>query len=215
MGSLDPLNDYIQAALGHFAQVDAAREQAIRLSRELIRTCASAIQRVHRGDLEASRKGLDEARAISKELVEVTSPYTELSDSGLVTDALKEYAEGETFLACVTGLELPSPEELGVAYATYLNGLAEAIGELRRHVLELLRASDVEGASEALAAMETIYSSLMNVHYPDAILQGLRHRADAARGMLERTRGEVTSAVQQARLEAELRKARELLEGGA
>ncbi len=213
MKVLEPLEGYVQQALEHFEEVDGAREEVLKLSREVIRKCARSIQSVHRGEIEEARAGLTEARRLAGRLESLASSYRELTNAGFVIDALKELAEGATFFAVVQGEPLPGPGELQVGFAAWLNGLAECVGELRRYALDSLREGQLERAVLALEAMEELYSQLMEVHYPDALLHGLRHRTDAARGMIERTRGEVSNAVQQARLEEQLKRTREQITG--
>jgi translin len=128
-----------------------------------------------------------------------------------VTDALKEYAEAHQTLALVQGRPLPAPDEIGVSPATYLNGLAEAIGEMRRRVLDLIRMDRPAEAEAMLDEMDELYALLMTYDYPEAVTLGLRRRTDAARGLVERTRGDVTNALQQARLEQRMAEFRERL----
>jgi translin len=124
--------------------------------------------------------------------------------AGFVTDALKEFAEAHLTLRVLKGEPLPAPEEIGVSPPTYLNGLAETIGEMRRHVLDLIRTGRPEDAEAVLDEMDEFYALLMTFDYPEAVSLGLRRRTDAARGFVERTRGDVTNALQQARLEAKM-----------
>jgi translin len=183
---------------------DGRREEALEFSRQVIRTAATIIKHAHRGEY-------DEAHALLVEAGEAVSRVNErLQDSpslwfaGFVTDALKEFAEAHLTLRVLKGEPLPAPEEIGVSPPTYLNGLAETIGEMRRHVLDLIRTGRPEDAEAVLDEMDEFYALLMTFDYPEAVSLGLRRRTDAARGFVERTRGDVTNALQQARLEAKM-----------
>ena len=92
------------------------------------------------------------------------------------------------------------PETLGIEYATYLNGLAEVTGELRRKTLDMLRQGYSPEAERLLACMDEIYALLITVDYPDAITNGLRRQTDLVRGIVERTRGDMTISLREQRL---------------
>ena len=179
-----------------------ARDEALVLSRECIRNCANSIRAAHRGELERAGLLLDDAKRGAARLAEALGEHPELYYSGYVHDCQKEVAEASAFLAVIAGEPLPEPEELGVEYAAYLNGLGETVGEMRRHTLDQMRQGRLERACELLAAMDEIYHSLVTVDYPDALTGGLRRTTDGVRGIIEKTRGELTTAL----LAAELRR---------
>ena len=125
--------------------------------------------------------------------------------SGYVQDAQKEYAEARLVYAIIAGERLPGPEALGVEDAAYLNGMGETVGELRRHVLDIIRGGNLERGEHMLAVMDDIYSVLISIDYPDAITGSLRRTTNSVRGILERTRGDLTITLRQAALEQALR----------
>jgi translin len=127
--------------------------------------------------------------------------------AGYVQDAQKEYAEANITYAVIFGDEIPAANELNVEPAAYLNGLGEAAGEMRRYILDIIRHGQIEKCERVLGIMEDIYSLLVTVDYPDAITDGLRRTTDMVRGVLERTRGDVTFALQQRQLTSALSKA--------
>src|SRR5688572_2683071 len=173
---------------------NAAREQALSQSRELTRTCANTIRAVHRRDYEQAQKLLATAKALSEGLAQNLAPYPDLFYTGYVQDAQKEYVEATATLSLIGGTPMPSPQEIGVAVAPFLNGLAEAAGELRRFVLDKLRRGELDGSEVLLQLMDEIYGLLVTIDYPDALTGGLRRTTDLARGILERTRGDLTFA---------------------
>ena len=183
---------------------NAARERALARSRELVRTCANSIRAVHRGELERANELLAAARRLSNGLAEDLGPHADLFFQGYVQDAQKEFVEATAVHSLVSGAPMPAPTELGVAAAPFLNGLAEAVGELRRYVLDQLRQGRVERCEDILRTMDDIYSLLVTIDYPDALTGGLRRTTDVTRGILERTRGDLTFALRQRDLEESL-----------
>ena len=178
-----------------------AREITLAASRPAIRSCALAIRAVHRGDFDDARQHIAEAQARLDEAAAATAGHPDVRTAGPLADAQKEFAEANLTLAFVAGGPLPTADELGVPVASYLNGMAEAASELRRQVLDLLRAGNSAPAEELFETMDDVYAVLVTVDYPDAVTGGLRRTTDALRAVLERTRGDVTNAVIAARLQ--------------
>lgn len=199
------LSRHVEAIIGRFDEMSAVRDAAISRGRQLIRLSANAIRALHRG--EDASPLLDEARALMRDLANDTRPYPNVYWAGYVQDAMKEYAEAEIAAALIRHEEIRSPEALQVEDAAWLNGLAEAASELRRDVLDALRHDDLARAERLLDAMDSVYGVLVTVDFPDAVTGGLRRTTDQFRGVLERTRGDLTLSLRQSRLEHALRKA--------
>jgi translin len=189
-----------------------ARDQALSQARTLTRHCAHAIRAVHRDDYELARENLSKARRIADSLYNDLSNYPDLYFAGYTQSALKEFAEASIVYALVRGENLPTPEELGLENNTYLNGLAETAGELRRRCLDILRHGYSEEAECLLGHMDDIYAVLITMDYPDAITGGLRRQTDIVRGVTERTRGDLTLSQRQEHLEKSLRQFKVRLE---
>ncbi|HEY7755018.1 MAG TPA: haloacid dehalogenase [Actinomycetota bacterium] len=172
-----------------------ARERALPASRAAIRSCANAIRAIHRGDLDLAHRLMDEARASIDAGLEAVADQPEIRFAGYLQDAQKEYAEARITEAVVTGAgHVPTPEELDIEDAPYLNGVAEAIGEARRHALDLLRHRRVAEAESMLTTMDDLYTMLVTMDYPDAITANLRRSTDVARSLIEKTRGDLSVA---------------------
>ena len=192
---------------------NAAREQALAHSRELVRTCANSIRAVHRDELDRATELLDAARLLSERLASDLQVHPDLFYTGYVQDAQKEFVEATAVYSLVSGAAMPAPGELRVAAAPFLNGLAEAVGELRRYVLDQLRRGQTERCESVLQTMDDIYSLLVTIDYPDALTGGLRRTTDVTRGILERTRGDLTFALRQRELETKLSAVSDQLSG--
>ena len=201
--NLESIADQIRQT---FSAKDAAREKALPLCREVIRHCSQAIHATHRQQFDQAEEQLQSARNLLNEAKQAVTAYGELSNASFIRDAQKEFAEGSITLALVTGKPPPDPDELGIDPAAYLNGLGEATGELRRYLLDSMRRGDLSKGEELLSAMDDVYSILITMDFPDAITSGLRHTTDMVRGVLERTRSDLTLAIRQKGLEEKLGK---------
>lgn len=188
----------------HLDTINEARETALRLCREIVQFSARTIRAVHRGEMETARGLAQDARRRVDAVHMALSAHPELFYAGYVHDSQKEYVEAETMLAIAAALPIPERAVLGVEPAAYLNGIAEAASESRRFVLDRLRLGEAERAEAVLRVMDDIYYELITFDYPDAITGGLRRTTDALRGVLERTRGDLTLTLAQRRLEAAL-----------
>lgn len=201
MDQLDRIGEII---LAHLEQKNSARDLALQRSRTMIRHCALAIRAAHREERSLAQQELDQAQALGQSLRGELKPYPDLYHAGYTQDAFKEYTEASVVLALLGDGPLPEPQALGVEVAAYLGGLGDAVGELRRRALDVLRHDRTEEAERLLDYMEEIYALLITIDFPDAITGGLRRITDIVRGTVERTRGDLTTSVQERELKAAL-----------
>lgn len=197
------------------AELDAknsARDRALITSRESIRFSANAIRSIHRGEFEDAERLLLESRTRVHSLTLELQEYLDIYYTGYVQDAQKEYTEAETVNAIIRNLPIPCHHDLGVEAAPYLNGLAEAVSECRRDVLDILRKGNMERAVEVMQVMDDVFYMLYSFDYPDAITGGLRRTMDQTRAVLERTRGDLTVTIRQKELERAVNRAVEVFE---
>jgi len=199
--NLQPIVDRLRQI---FSAKDAAREKALPLCRQAIRDCARAIRSIHRQEFKIAEELLQSARHQLTEAKAALAEHKDLSHTAFLRDAQKEYAEGTITLALVSGKILPDPDELDVEPAAYLNGMGEAVGEIRRYLLDSMRKGDLSRGEELLNAMDEIYSTLVTIDFPDALTGGLRRTTDMVRGVLERTRSDLTLGMRQGDLERRL-----------
>jgi len=191
------------------------RDEALKQARQLTRACSLAIRAVHRDDKEAMEANLAEAQHLADVLRDELKDHPELFFAGYTQDSLKEFVEANVTCALIQNQPLQTPEELGVEETTYLNGLAEVVGELRRRTLDILRSGYSQEAERLLGHMDEIYSVLVTMDYPDAITNGLRRQTDLARGIIEKTRGDVTFSLRGENLAEAIRKLSGQLNGGS
>ena len=204
-GLTDNLDSIAERIRQGFSGLDVAREKVLPLCREAIRHCSNAIRALHRQEFDNAEGSLKSARNLLGEIEQAVSDHSELRASGFVRDAQKEFAEGSITLALVTGKQPPAPDDLGITPTAYLHGLSEAVGELRRYLLDSMRRGDLSRGEELLSAMDDIYNILVTMDFPDAITFGLRRATDMVRGVLERTRSDLTLLIRQNKLEERLK----------
>lgn len=202
---MPPFKDLAENMLSSFDAKDRAREESLKLSREVIRFCSSAIRSIHRGELKEAERLMNEAGASLQRIREQLKDHQDIRYAGFVDGAEQEYAEARSVYSITTAQRILTPEEIGVDPVNYLGGLGDTTGELRRHILNLIREGRPKEGEIFLDIMEEIYHLLMLFDYPDAITRGLRRKSDLARSMLERTRGDLTNAIEMGKVEASLR----------
>lgn len=201
----DNLNSIAAKIRRDFTAKDETREKVLPLCREVIRNSSRAIRAVHRQEFEPADRLLKSARKLLSEAEQTVAGYSELRYTGFFHDAQKEFAEASITLALITERKVPTPDKLKISFNAYLNGLGEACGELRRYLLDSIRRDDLSRVEELLMAMDDIYNILVTMDFPDAITGGLRRTTDMVRGILERTRSDLTLVRQQSKLENKLK----------
>jgi translin len=211
MHKLESISDEIRQI---FDARTAARDRALAQARQLTRACSLAIRAVHRDEDDVMNEHLELARKLAGSLKSDLADYPDLFHAGYTQDALKEFVEACNTCALIKNQPLLTPRELDVSGATYLNGLAEVVGELRRKTLDILRSGYSQEAERLLGIMDDIYSVLVTMDYPDAITNGLRRQTDLARSIIEKTRGDVTFSLRGEHLEQAIGRLSAQMNGG-
>jgi translin len=212
---MDRLEQISESIRQDFEAQTAARDAALAQTRQLTRHCSQAIRAIHRDEGDTADAELKAAAELAAALRAGLKDFPDLYFAGYTQDALKEYAEANLVKALVSNSTLPSPQDLQVESATYLQGLSEAAGELRRRCLDILRHGHSEEAERLLTQMDDIYAVLVTMDYPDAVTRGLRRLTDICRSLVERTRGDMTISLRQQRLEENLKQLEDHLDGKA
>ena len=205
---LAPIAESLRATLD---AKTSARERGLASSRSAIRSCGNAIRALHRYEVDAATALLDEAQGYVDDARSALGDHPDMLHAGFVHDAEKELCEARITFALVTGAQFPTPEDVGVSPSAYLKGMAESIGEMRRHILDLMRQGELARCEELLGAVDDMYYVLVSMDYPDGITFGLRRLTDVARSIIERTRGDFTTSTIQSSLREALQKHGSLL----
>ncbi len=210
---MQQFNEIVENARKIFDERTRVRDHALVQARQLTRLSALTIRAVHRSDHEESQSLLSEAKELVESMKRDLSAHPDLYFAGYTQDAIKEFAEASLTCALIENRRLPRPEELGIEYATYVNGMAETIGEMRRRCLDILRQGYSQEAERLLSAMDEIYNFLVTMDYPDAITNGLRRQTDLVRGIIERTRADLTLSQREQHLQEALERFSEKFPG--
>jgi translin len=203
-----PIADSLRATLD---AKTAARERGLASSRSAIRSCGNAIRALHRYETDTATTLLDEAQGHVDDARSALAGHPDMLYAGFVHDAEKELTEARITFALITGAAFPTPDEVGVPASAYLKGMAESIGEMRRHILDLMRKGELARCEELLRAVDDMYYVLVSMDYPDGITLGLRRLTDVARSIIERTRGDFTTSTIQSSLREALQRHGSLL----
>lgn len=198
-------NELADKAHQDFEARHQVREDTLKQTRLLTRHAANAIRAVHRGERKNAENHMKSAQSIVVHLQESLRDYPEFYFSGYTQDALKEYVEARLTINFLENISFPSPEEIGVEYSTYMRGMAETIGEMRRRCLDILRQGYSDEAERLLELMDEIYALLVTLDYPDAITYGLRRQTDMVRGIIERTRADLTLSLREQHMQQALK----------
>ncbi len=196
----------------NFEAKDVAREHALKLSRNIVRLSSKAIKSIHRKQFDKAKEIIVEAGALNTEIKSILAEHPELYVAGFVEHAQQEYAEATILYSIITENKIPDNTEIDVEDSAYLMGLGDVVGELRRVILDLIRLDKTAEGEKYLDIMDDIYTNILLFDFPDALLKGLRHKSDVARSLVERTRGELTNAMGQAKLKERMSKLEKKLE---
>jgi translin len=210
MNYSDRITEIAEQAHQDFEARTLLRDSALTKARSLTRHSANTIRAIHRGEVEEAHTQLEEGRLLFKALRENLEVYPDLYFAGYTQDAIKEYCEATLTCAFIESKPIPTPEEMGVPTATYLRGMAETPGELRRRCMDILRMGYSDEAERLLGLMDEIYSILITMDYPDAVTNGLRRQTDLLRGIVERTRADLTLSLREEQLKTALERAVEV-----
>ncbi|MCE4599566.1 MAG: haloacid dehalogenase [Desulfurococcales archaeon] len=202
---IDKLRSIVDDADRYLSERDSVREKAIRVSREVIRYSGWSVTSVHKGDIEEAERNLSIASEKARELINMARPYPEIYYSGMVYNALSEYAEAMILMSIVKGLEIPGFKGLDIPPVPYLQGLGDVVGELRRLIFEHVRRGEINESWRLLSIMEAIYMELRRLDYPEGLAPGIRHKADVARRLIDDTKSFLVDIESRSRLEALLR----------
>jgi translin len=200
MDGLDEIASDIESQLNEKEEV---REIALKSSRNIIRLCGMVVRSMHLGNdpVPDMNIAMDELQ----KLVGITRDFPDIMYSGIVESAMQEYVEAKILYAYTQGEPLPSHGAIGVTPEAYILGVGDVIGEIRRLALDNIRKGSVSEAAKHLEDMEFLYDFLMNFNYPSSLV-AVRRKQDIARGILEKTRGDVTNAIRSHSLENMLKK---------
>ncbi len=187
------LNNIIKKIDKHIDKKDKIREQALKSSRDIIIGCRKAIQLIHRDSIPDAKNYIKEASAKLADLYNLTKDYPDLFHAGFVENAAQECVEAYCLLNIKSGKELPDPDDIKTTYSSYLMGLCDVVGELRRGALDFILDGETTKANEYLNYMDKIYDAIMSLDYPSGLIP-IKRKQDILRSLIDKTRGELAIA---------------------
>ena len=174
-------------------EMEIVQTEMLNDMREIVRLCSRAIKKVHARDYDAAREQANRIKERLKGLVSMADKYPNFNSYRI--HAEQEYVELMTFLSCVKNDKIPDVNELNVHYQSYLLGLLDAVGELRRALLDRLRDDDIKDAERMFKYMNEIYELTVPIVFSESLLRGFRGKQDVARRQVEQARSEITMAL--------------------
>ncbi len=190
----------------NLSTIDKIREEVLQKTRQIVRMAAETIKAVHREEWEIAQKNIEEMKNLLKNVREQIINHETLLRRNYIEIAEQEFAEAALLYNLLHDQQLKTPGDLEIPELSWLLGLADVAGELRRHCLDAIRKGNMAIAEDALGLMEEIYRKLFSLDYPKGLTGSLREKTDAIRKLLQATRGEVSMATHISRLNQNLEK---------
>lgn len=197
MKNLDKIVNKIEKSID---DKDKIREQALRSSREIIIGCRKAIQLIHQKKMKNASTNIKQASVKLIGLYDMTQNHPDLYHAGFVENAAQEFVEANCFYNIMQGKDLPDPDKIQTTYSSYLLGLCDLVGELRRTALDSIRHGKAKIADKYLDMMEEIYDVIIRFDYPSGLIP-IKKKQDMVRSLIEKTRGELAVASCERRIE--------------
>jgi translin len=173
---------------GALERMQESRDAILGGSRRVIGLCSRAIMSVHGGRVDEAARTIKEAGPLLEELRSRAHPRT----AHHLIPAEQEYVEASALLAVVRGGEIPKRDKLGVMPESYILGLLDMVGELKRLMLDHMRAGRTGSALSVFDAMDGMYGELYRFAAYDKILKESRRKLDVCRMVLETSRSAIT-----------------------
>jgi translin len=199
------LDKIIDSIRNELEKEDSVKEELVEKARLGIRTCGDAIIYAHRNNLDKSKKNIEKAKELIKDINNILNKLPSATNFSIINDFYQEFAEAKLFIDFLEKNLYTDHIKFEISSRAFVLGLADLIGELRRYVLNSIRKEKIEEAEYALDVMEEIFDSIYNLETPKSLLSGLRRKCDIARGIIEKTRGDVTNAINSSRLTKQLK----------
>ena len=170
------------------SDIQENREFLLKNTREIIILCSRSIISIHKGDLKTAKKNLTQADLL-------LTKYRKKAISDLrryLITSEQEFVEAVCFLAIVEGREIPSDKKLKVLEESYVLGLLDCVGELKRRIFDKIRTGEINDALKIFDIMENLYLHLYPFSMYDKVVKEARRKIDVDRILVEDVRGAIT-----------------------
>ena len=177
-------------------KTNSKREFLIKNNRETVILCSQAIISIHKNDLNTAKKKIVKAKS---ELTKLKQKSTGDLIRYIITPE-QEFVEAASLLAVIEGKEIPSVKSLKVSDESYILGLLDCIGEIKRQVIDKIRVGDSRRATQLFDIMENLYLLLYPFASYDKIVKEARRKLDVNRMLVEETRSVLTEEIRRQEL---------------
>ncbi len=168
--------------------VQERREKLIRGTRDVVMLCSKSIVALHHGQIDDAKSKMEEAKAMLEEF----RKYAKEDLYRYISVAEQELVEAYALRAVMENARIPIMQELDVMGSSYLMGLLDCVGEIKRLVYDRMRSGNEKDAEKLFATMEAIYNAIYPFSVYDNIVSGLRKKLDVARMLIEDIKAVVT-----------------------
>ncbi|AFS82120.1 translin family protein [Candidatus Nitrosopumilus sediminis] len=165
-----------------------AREFLLKNTREIVILCSKSIIAVHKGDLKTGKNNLKQAEILLKKY---KKKATEGLKRYLITPE-QEFVEAACLIAIVERKEIPSDKKLAVMPESYVLGLLDCVGELKRQVFDKIRIDKIDEATRIFEVMENLYLQLYTFSMYDKVVKEARRKIDVNRILVDDVRSVIT-----------------------
>jgi len=184
------------------AEIQDAREFLLKNTREVIIISSKSIISSHKGDIKIAKNYLKQADILLKKYKKKTTPDLQ---KYMITPE-QEFVEAASLIAIIEKNEIPSEKELGVMPESYVLGLLDCIGELKRMIFDKIRIGDIDDATRIFEVMENLYLNLYPFSMYDKVVKEARRKIDVDRILIDDVRGAITEEKRRSDLIAALNK---------
>lgn len=172
-----------------FDEKEKRQDKVLTQSREIVRLSARAIRDIHTGEKVELSATLAELEKMVLEIRQFDDDFSHITEH-----CYQEYVEIKTFLAVSYHQDLPSPEDLSMPVTSYLGGVADCVGELRRAIQICLKEDKEDEANYYFGRMNDIYDNIMLLKYSTSIIGPLKQKQDMVRSSIDHARSELLMA---------------------
>ncbi|MBW2992775.1 hypothetical protein KY345_06170 [Candidatus Woesearchaeota archaeon] len=148
-----------------YSRSDSAREDLIKLGRDIIKVSKQIIYNTHRNDLAKAEENVKKIRELMQKFKQTAEKSPELLYSGTFRTTTQEFVEAVAYFNFVKDKKIPSKKELDVSTEGYLLGLCDLTGELVRNAIISATKEKHEEVKSIHELVEEIFNNLLQFDF--------------------------------------------------
>lgn len=179
-----------------FKDVEERRNAIIKGTRDATILCSKAIVSLHSHKKEESIEYIEKAKKLLQE-------FKELGKDDLqkyLYIAEQEYVEAFCLFSIAENSVIPGMKSLDVSDISYVMGLLDCIGEIKRMIIDKIRAEGTSNINTLFELMDKIYGIIYPLAVYDNLMPGLRKKLDVSRILIENVRAIITEEQRRTRM---------------